>query len=75
MEISEQCLLPLNMEDITEYRPRKKEERMESRNLEIDVQVNEEDEHPEGNHLLVQHRLQNQKILLNYSLIQVVQVI
>ena len=44
MEISEQCLLPLNMEDITEYRPRKEEERMESRNLEIDVQVNEEDE-------------------------------
>ena len=44
MEISEQCVLPLDMENITDFRSKKEEERRESKNLEIDVQVNEEDE-------------------------------
>ena len=44
MEISDQCVLPLDMENITDFRSKKEEERRESKNLEIDVQVNEEDE-------------------------------
>ena len=44
MEISDRCVLPLDMENITDFRSKKEEERRESKNLEIDVQVNEEDE-------------------------------
>ena len=44
MQISEQRMIPLNMENITSYNPKKEKEILESRNIEIDVHVNEEDE-------------------------------
>ena len=44
MQISEKRMIPLNMENITSYNPKKEKEILESRNIEIDVHVNEEDE-------------------------------
>lgn len=44
MEISEQSMIPLSLNNITEFKPKKEKEIQDSQNLEIDVCVNEEDE-------------------------------
>ena len=44
MEISEQSILPVSLDDFTGFKPKKELERINSKNLEIDVEVNEEDE-------------------------------
>ena len=44
MEISEQNVLPLNLDNFTDFNPKKELERKDSENSDIDVHVSEEDE-------------------------------
>ena len=44
MEISEQNVLPLNLDNFTDFNPKKELERKDSQNSDIDVHVSEEDE-------------------------------
>ena len=44
MEISEQSMMSLNVDNFIDFKPKKGLERLDSKNLEIDVDVNEEDE-------------------------------
>ena len=44
MEISEQNMMPLSLDNIQEFMPKKRLERLDSQNSEIEVRVKEEDE-------------------------------